>query len=479
MPRVWTWLGILALSAGAVGVIDFVSAPSPAAAQSGRMLSDPIPPASDDERVGTIKNKIGWTHAKERLGWDMPNGNGVPVGQVEAPFRGGYLANTDHKQLKGTGFIPESGPSQQASGHATTVARHIVGPDAAGQGVKAIHGYEAGDWMGEGLLKLATTDGPTADQPARVFNHSWIMPGHISAPLILRRVDFLIDEHDVLVVCGLDNKPGRVPALLASAYNVISVGVDSGMNTDGLTHIEGEGRCKPEIVAPGGKTSWSAGVVTGCVAALIEYADRMIDEDDAKGQNQDANKSEVVKAVLLAGAHKPAGWAPPEGEPLDRKLGAGVVDIDRSLVMLGAGHAEPDKPTDQRYGWSFAQVESNQCRAYKFTIDKPQGDTTITLVWNRKVLGGTTEMKDPRTNELRTVWNTGAFCPNLELELMKLDREGNAKPVAASKSKVDNVELIHLETLEPGRYEVRVSRVQDGVKEAWDYALAWRIEAGE
>lgn len=476
MPRIWTWLGVLALSAGAIGLIETVGAPGPAAAQPGEMLSEPIPPASEDDRAGTIKNKIGWTHAKARLGWDMPVGKDIAVGQVEAPFRGGYLADTHHKDLRGTGFIAESGATQP-SGHATTVARYMFGPDAAGQGVKAAHGFEAGDWLGAGMLNLATTQGPTADHPARVFNHSWILPGHISAPLILRRVDYLVDAYDKPVVCGLDNKPGRVPALLASAFNVISVGVESGVNTDALTHIERKGRCKPEIVAPGDKTSWSTGVVTGCVAALLEYADRMIDEDDQERRNKDANKSEVIKAVLLAGAQKPAGWAPPQGEPLDRKLGAGVVDLDRSLVMLAAGHAEPDQRTGQRYGWSFAPVESNTHRDYKFTIDKPQGDTTITLVWNRKVLGGTTQMKDPRTEEVRTVWNTGAFCPNLELELVKLDREGNAQPVTASKSKVDNVELIHLDKLEPGRYEVRVSRVRDDVKEAWDYALAWRIEA--
>ena len=484
MPRLWTWLGILALVAGSVAVIDLIGGPTPASAQAGSSLTEPIPPATDQQRLGSVRNQIGWTKAKARLLADMPMGNNIPVGQVEALFREGYLPNNKHKDLAGTGVIAKSGDTE-VSGHATNVARYAFGPDSAGQGVKEVHSYEAGHWMGEGFLKLGTLDPPANDSGARVFNHAWIMPGHISAPLIIRRIDYLVDHDDVIVVCGLANQPGRVPALLASAYNVISVGVASGMNTDGLTHIETEGRCKPEIVAPGDKTSWSTGVVTGVVAALLESADRLAEQDkpDAQGKqtgNLNANKSEVIRAVLFAGAQKPQGWAPPEGEPLDRKLGAGIVDLDRSLVMLQAGHAPPDQATRQRYAWSFATIESNKQRTYSFRIDKAQGETTLALIWNRKVLGGTIDITDPNTNEARTIWNSSAFCPDLDLELFSVDGQGKLTPVAASQSKVDNVELIYLPTLAPGKYELRVSRAQDAVvNEAWDYALAWRIEAGQ
>lgn len=475
MPRVWTWLGILALVAGAVGLADALSGPAPVSAQNTQGLTAPIPPATAQERVGSVRNKIGWTKAKERWGLNMPMGRGIPVGQVEASFKGGYLANTAHKDLPGTGFIPESGKSE-TSAHATTVARFAFGPDSAGQGVRAVHGYDANDWLTTGFLKTGTTDPPKDDHDVRVFNHSWVSPGHATAWRVLRRVDYLVESQDVIVVVGVNNKPGPIPAMLASAYNVISVGVASGLNSDGLTRMETEGRAKPELVAPGNKTSWSCGVVTGCAAALLEVADRKIKEDE-QGRNKDAARSEVIKALLLAGAYKPANWSAPEGEPLDRKLGAGLVDLDRSLVMLEAGHVEADTETNQRYGWSFAPVGSARQRTYTFNLDQAQGDTTIALTWNRQVKGGIREAENQRTGQRQNVWDTRYFMPNLELALFRIDEQGNETQLAASTSQVDNVELIHLRSIKPGQYALRVGRIQDDVEDAWDYAVAWRIEA--
>jgi len=485
---------VIALVTASVVLIDLYSAPAPAAADAGKSLTAPIPPTPADQRAGSIRNQIGWTVAKKRLGIDMPMGRGIPVGQVESSFQGGYIANTNDKGLPGTGFIPESGQSK-ASGHATQVAKNIAGPDAAGQGVRAVHAWTVSDWMGPGFLRTTTEDAPKDDHPARVFNHSWIGGAAPTAPLILRRVDYLVDAHDVLVVCGVNNEPGQIPALLASAYNVISVGIASGQNSDALTEIEGKGRCKPELVAPGNKTSWTTGVVTGVVAALLESADRLVeagdekDEDAAPGaegeakpeekpnRNKDAARSEVIKALLLAGADRPERWSPPEGEPLDRKFGAGIVDLDRALVMLDAGHVAPDAPTSQRYGWSFATIEPKQVRHYDFTVDTEQGQAGFALTWHRKVLGGKARLKNAETGEERIIWNSAQFTPNLDMGLIRVNADGSETLVASSTSEVDNVELIHLTTLEPGNYTLRVTRKHDDTKQPWDYAIAWRIEA--
>lgn len=466
-------LGLMALTAGALVAADVVSDPSPAAANAGTSLTEPIPPATEEERVGNARNRMGWTHAKERLMADMPMGRDIPVGQVEGNEQTGYLADTRHKDLPGTGFIPESGEAK-LNGHATAVATYIAGPQSAGQGVRAVHAWTVNDWMGDGYLRVNGTDDPRNDHPARVFNHSWIAPTSPAAPLILRRVDHVIDNQDVLVVVGVDNKPGEIPALLASAYNTISVGAPSGNNSDELTAVEGEGRCKPEIVAPGNLTSWTTGVVTGVCAALLEYADRLAKADD---KNKNAARSEVIKAVLLAGADRSSNWQPPEGEPLDRKLGAGMVDIDRSLVMLAGGHVEPNKPTNQRYGWSFAQVEPGKLHTHDFTVDAEQGQVGIALVWHRRVLGGKAKLVNEATGETRDIWNPSAFIPDLNLGLMKINDDGSETMIATSVSQVDNVELIHLPQLEPGKYTLRVARQMDDTKMAWDYALAWRIEA--
>lgn len=471
--HIGTGLALLALTAGAVVLADVMGGPGRVQAEAGISLTAPIPPVTEEDRRGNRRNLIGWTHAQKRLQADMPMGRGIPVGQVEGSLSTGYLANTEHKDLPGTGFIPESGKSK-LNGHATGVATFIAGPNSAGQGVRAIHAWTVNDWIGEGYLNTRSLDPPRDDHPARVFNHSWIAESSPAAPLVLRRIDYAIDTNDILVVCGVNNQVGEIPAMLASAYNVISVGAMPGKHSDGLTKIEGEGRCKPEIVAPSNLTSWSTGTVTGVCAALLEYADGLVEGEE---RNKDANKSEVIKAVLLAGARRDAKWAPPEGEPLDRMFGAGVVEIDRALVILDGGHAEPDKPTKQRYGWSFATIDPGKQRDYTFTVDQPQGEAGIVLVWHRRVLGGTATVTHPETGETRDIWNPAQYLPDLNLGLIRTDANGNETLIATSTSKVDNVELIHLPELQPGSYTLRISRSTDDSNIAWDYAAAWRIEA--
>lgn len=471
--RLATGLALMAVTAGALVLIDIVGVPGAAQADAGTSLTQPIPPATADARKGNRRNQIGWTHAKKRLQADMPMGRDIPIGQVEGNEKTGYLADSNHRALPGTGFIPESGKSK-LSGHATGVATHIAGPQSAGQGIRAVHAWTVSDWLGEGYLNTRTTKDPRDDHQARVFNHSWISAKSPTAPLVLRRIDYAIDKHDILVVVGVNNEVGDIPHLLASAYNVISVGSPSGNHSDGLTKIEGEGRCKPELIAPGNLTSWSTGMVTGICAALLEYADRLAEADE---KNKDANKSEVIKALLLAGAQRSANWAPPEGEPLDRKFGAGMVDIDRALVMLEGGHAEPDKPTKQRYGWSFATIDPGKARSYTFTVDQEQGEMGIALVWHRRVLGGKANLTHRDTGETKEIWNVGQYTPDLNLGLIKTNADGSETMIALSVSKIDNLELIHLPKLDKGNYTLRIVRQQDETKQAWDYALAWRIEA--
>ncbi|MGB0767640.1 MAG: S8 family serine peptidase, partial [Phycisphaeraceae bacterium] len=393
---------------------------------------------------------------------------------------------TRNRALPGTGFIPESG-ALKLSGHATLVAVQIAGPRSAGQGVRAVHAWTVDDWLGKGFMKTATADPPGIDHPARVFNHSWIGSGSPAVPLILRRVDYLIDERDVLMVCGLGNGKGKMPELLASAYNVISVGVASGRHSNEPTTIETPGRRKPDLVAPGNQTSYATGLVTGVVAAMLEHADRMVDVDEngddgdaaSVNRNAAATRAEVIKAALLAGARRTAQWSPIEGEPLDRTLGAGVVEIDRALVILDAGHAEPDRATNQRYGWSFSTIDADAQRYYDFSLDAEQGPASFALVWHRRVLGGRARILNPDTGETRTIWNAAHFTPDLDLGLVRLEADGGETLIRFSQSDVDNVELIHLPALEPGRYRLRVRRKHDDTSQPWDYALAWRIEAKE
>ena len=148
---------LMALATGALLITDVFTSPSVTRADNGIGLTPPIPPVAEDDRRGNRRNRIGWTHAKKRLKADMPMGRGIPVGQVEGSADDGYLADTRHRDLPGTGFIPESGKAK-LNGHATAVATNIAGPQSAGQGIRVIHGWAVSDWIGPGYLNTRTLD---------------------------------------------------------------------------------------------------------------------------------------------------------------------------------------------------------------------------------------------------------------------------------------------------------------------------------
>ena len=57
---------------------------------------------------------------------------------------------------------------------------------------------------------------------------------------------------------------------------------------------DGPGRTKPDLVVPAAQTSSATPIAAGAVALLVEAA----------GNNEEAAKPTVLKAILLAGANK-------------------------------------------------------------------------------------------------------------------------------------------------------------------------------
>ncbi|MFI4862487.1 MAG: S8 family serine peptidase [Phycisphaerales bacterium JB063] len=480
----------MALSAGVLGTVAWFHAQPGAVSAQDRAPDrdgplDQAEPALDDGLTpavrpvgpegrggGNVRETIGWEQARERLGREMPTGRGIAAGLVEAGEA--YAPNSRDQRLRGVNFILQSG-STGNSPHASGAARNAFGQQAPAPGVARVHCFSVSHWMGEGYLRTGTTDPPDDWNESRVFNHSWIAEQADFAPQVIRRVDWLADEKDILCCVGVNNGNTQVPQLLASAYNTISVGVISGDHSRGTTRIEITGRVKPELVAPGSLTSWSTAVVTGCVAVLLERADE-IEERDPDAPDANAQRSEVVKALLMGGAFKPLGWAPNVGEPLDPRWGAGIVDIDRALLMMDAGHTEPGD-TNKRYGWSFTDIDRAGVDDYTFNITADQGEACFALVWHRHVVGGGATVRNNATGEARAVWNNTTILADLDLELVRLNDVGEEESVQISRSAVDNVEMVYVESLPAGRYTVRVTRGNDREDDAWEYALAWRIEA--
>ena len=408
-----------------------------------------------------LAEAVGLKRLRRELRGLMPTGRGIVTGHVAGGPADKYMPAISPRRGRSRRYVAKSGPSKD-SGHARSTASMVYGRGGLASGVTEVHCFSASHWMGAGCLRAGTTGFPSAGA-VRVFNHSWIArPKLETAPLVLRRLDYMIDSQDVVVVVGVDNNRDRPPPpFLSGAYNTISVGNWFGRSSGGYTLVEEPGRCKPDLVAPGGTVSSSTPVVTGAVTCLLEVADRM---------RAEARRAEVVKAVLMAGAEKPPDWARAPGKPLAEHYGAGRLRIDRSYHILRRGPVEPG-PVASRYGWSFRTVGFGDKAVWQFDCPAPLGEASVILTWHRRIYGRTE--RDPFTGEDRHV--VGPRMANFDLALVRVDDDGQVETVAVSDGQVDNVEHVYIKQMPAGRYKLEVSR-RDMLNEAWDFAVAWRLE---
>ncbi|MAX27176.1 MAG: hypothetical protein CMJ19_21990 [Phycisphaeraceae bacterium] len=400
---------------------------------------------------------IGIHALKQRLGpIDMPTGFGVVVGHVEGGKPKAYAPHVRDPLFDGVKFTYRSGISE-ISGHAQATAKVIYGPKGLAPGIRQVNCYFAGTWLKEGCLFTGTNQPPKADG-SDILNHSWIAGD--DSPFTskaLRRLDYLIDTTDTLAIIGVNNgKQNPVPPLLASSYNGIAVGRDNGQSSGGRTLVEGKGRGKPDLVAPGALTSFCTPVVTAAAAYMVQIA-------KAHPQAQWARKPQVIKAALMAGARKSEHWKHYPDHPLDVHLGAGVVNVDHSYDIL-IQPATPPGMIQKDTGWSYFQITPRQMHSWYWDVKQPLTDATLALVWHRRIDGR--QLSDGITR--KTIWIDTPYLADLDIKLVSLEK-GH---VASSHSKVDNVELIHVPQLEAGQYEIQVGR-KDSLNTTWDAALAW------
>lgn len=431
-------------------------------------------------RKPSVRDVIGFTTARRRLRDAMPTGRGVAFGHVEGA--GGSYAPS----LKGPGFGQvvfsyASGPSTP-SGHANATARFIYGDKGLAPGVEVVQCLTAGDFMGPKVLRADTPGVPPAAVlgtheavSPRVYTHSWVgNPPAAAAGRVLRRLDYVIDTHDVVVVAGVNNgRQTPVPALLGSGHNVIAVGSTNGSNSGGYTRVEGPGRTKPDLVAPRGQTSYTTPVVAACAGLLLERADTLVAAGAA-----DAARSEVIKAALLGGCTRPEGWAPEAGHSLDAWSGAGVVNIDRSLRILKEPALAPGGALRRRFGWSFAALSPGAVAAWNLTLPGTPGPVTLTAVWHRRIDGRQAVVKNKATDQTAPYWVDLPRSADFDLAVVALDDQGLAADLAVSASRVDNVELLVLEGLKKGAYRIELRRQGGDAEpaEPWSAALTWAID---
>ncbi len=396
------------------------------------------------------------------VGSDDFRGREIKVGHVEGAT-GDYLPSMQSARFAGVRLAARSGHSKVNS-HTHSTASTIYGRVGLAPGIRDVHFYTASHWMGAAVLRAGSNQPPTTDGRI-LFTHSWIGSFGPFAIDVLRRADYVIDTYDTIMVVGVNNgRDSPVPPLLASAYNVIAVGKANGESSGGYTVFEGQGRCKPDVVADRSTTSAATPVVTATVARLLEAASTIAD-------GTVATRAEVIKAVLMAGAQKPSDWRCEPGKPLDEHLGAGIVRFDQSCAILRRGPWDRAQTADGN-SWDFQSMGPGARRVYRLRVSKVISDVSIVLVWHRHIEGGLGQ--DLLSGAPK--WMDRPCVADFNLRVARRDQNGRRNIVGQSESSVDNIEHIYVKTLSAGHYDLEVSR-HDHANQDWDYAIAWYMGA--
>jgi len=332
------------------------------------------------------------------------------------------------------------------------------------------------------------------------FEHPWT-----------RGIELLAETYGTIVVASIGNgTDAHAPVFYPGAgANVIGVGVVDSVNTEDLstnlanfalaypehssTGPTSEGRCKPDIVAPGNYlaaelnepnsyeptgnwSSFSAPVVAGAVGLLVQKAREVPDLSPAVSPD---GGNCVIKAILMNSATKLPYWHKGELQtdddhvsPLDYVQGAGILNAVSAYEHLIAGVSKPGyTPTT---GWDLNLLDKIQTpqNSYEIRLDEPADKfITATVAWNRHY--NTEYPFEPAAEK---------NC-NLRLELWAIDPDNpnNDYLLDYSDSSVDNVEHIHI-AADAGYTNYRIiisfSNIEDPKEPALSerYGIAWNVQ---
>ncbi|NEP01657.1 MAG: S8 family serine peptidase [Symploca sp. SIO2E9] len=273
------------------------------------------------------------------------------------------------------------------------------------------------------------------------------------------------------------------------------------------------------LVAPGSKisvydlegkelevsgTSFAAPHITASVALLQEFGDaairRVLKSRRIKlsrtNWSVDSRRHEVMKAVLLNSADKiqdhgdglllgmnrtilaknNQNWLDSDAYkdskiPLDIQMGTGHLDTFRAYQQFQPGQWSPNSVPVPPIGWDYNSTEKSSSQEY--VLDQPLKEgsfVSLTLTWDRIV-----ELQDTNLNQVYDLGESfrDRGLNNLDLYLMPVGEQDEAKSVCASVSDADSIEHIFCPVPVTGRYKIRVQYRQQVHEESQAYALAW------
>ena len=426
-----------------------------------------------------------------------------------------YRPVVEHNCFKGRQFVfhDQGTPQPSFSPHSTAICSILFGEDPEA------YNPELGRFYYQGAVPQAEADVYEFWDFLinNVFNHQPPDADIITASIgsayegwWTRGIESLAEHYGLIVVAGIGNGLESEDPLFypASSANIIGVGVVDSIDTGDLaTQLSQfslaypkhsslgptvEGRCKPDIVAPGNClaadvnesysyeptgdwSSYSTPVVSGAVGLLVQKARQdptLSDAVSPEGGNC------VIKAILMNSATKLAYWHKGLLEkdddhevPLDYIQGAGMLNAVGAYRNLISGQNKPGNVSTS--GWDLNELNEseNPQNVYRMTLaDSSDKFITATLVWNRHY---------SREYPFEAIPEADS---DLRLELWGLDKENPNKAYLLdySDSEVDNVEHIYFQAdANYTNYEVVVSVKPGQQAKAQRYGLAWSASEAE
>ncbi|NNM84872.1 MAG: S8 family serine peptidase [Phycisphaerales bacterium] len=432
----------------------------------------------------TVLDQIGVTQLRSIK--PALTGAGVILAQVEASLGGMDEFEVNPARLSATitggsrNFIYGNYFNQMSntfssgsySSHAQTVANNFYGNSGPVDGATTVYNFDSNDFADNYVFA-----GKAPPPGLAVVNQSFIYP-YLTAGTN-EGVDYYFDAYtdrfNTLFVSAIGNGQTTYTSPISyinapsTSYNGIAVAAYGGVTVYGPTF---DGRSKPDISAPASATSFAAPLVSGAAALLIQAGRQGI----GSGAVAAATDPRTVKALLLNGAVKPTGWTHTASAPLDKRWGAGIVNVYNSYQTLAAGIKNPTQqsaaPLGQTgqiitsgtaesgsSGWAYRSITSSSTSnaVDNYLLNIGSGQTlTATLVWDRQL------------------WQ---FNIN-HLDLYLYSSKGAL--IALSDSSIDNVQQIYATGLTAGLYDLKVVKAggTSEVSPSEIYSLAYSAIGG-
>lgn len=452
-------------------------------------------------------------------------GSGVKVGvlsrsisYIDGKPQNDYLPNISHNCLaeEQFSFYDASQLPADISPHSTAICSILVGADSNGftqqtgefeyQGAAPaakVQVYEFWHFLTNNVFTFTVPE-------VNILTASF---GTDSQEWWTRGIESLAEHYGVIVTAGIGNGTDAYDRALypAAGSNVIGVGVvDSVNSSDSATTLANfalarpghssagptaDGRCKPDIVAPGNClaaevnepngykptgnwSSFSTPMVAGTIALLVQQARQDANLSSAISQ---AGGNCVIKAILMSSAKKLPYWHKGQLEkdddhvvPLDYAQGAGMLDAVGAYEILTGGQNRDNEATAVGWDVNTLQRSSKPEKVYKLTVTSAKDEyITATAAWNRHYDSNYPFEPLPERDA------------NLRLELWAVDANDPNKDYMLdySDSRRDNVEHIYCRA--DGNYtDYELAVLYSDTEEPnladteHNYGIAWRTTDG-